>query len=297
MRSDPGLERTLQHFGMFAMEEDLGMGGQTPLPAPATAALASLLERRAHACRLTPDRALGTLDDAQVFLAERGLLTLMPDCALPSLFAACHEEPYQPGGHGFATWPKTKWPWAFALTERTGVHALKLHRGKRLYLAEATVAVVDPLCRAELEQARRGAHGAAAQELVAFLAAAGPSLLEDIKRELGLETTALRALRERLERVGVLISRPLAVEAATGGERETSELARWDQHYPSAPGVSGGLAELAVCGVRAAVVAPEKELARWFSWPLPRGVMEELIEGGKLWRPQEGWIAATASIQ
>jgi hypothetical protein len=270
------------------------MRRQTPSHTSLTAALAGLLDQRANACRLTPDRALATLEDAQAFLAERGMLTLTPDCALPSLFAACHEEPYQPGGHGFATWPQTKWPWAFALTERTGVHALKLHRGKRLFLSNAMLAVVDPLCRAELEKAGRGKHGAAAQELVAFLAVAGPSRLEDVKRELGLEAAALRAMRERLERVGAIISRPIAVEAASGGARETSELARWDQRYPAASGVSGGLSALAIGGVRAAVVAPEEDLARWFSWPLPPRLVEELIASGELWRPEEGWIAATA---
>jgi hypothetical protein len=223
------------------------------------------------------------------------MLTLTPDCALPSLFAACHEEPYQPGGHGFATWPKTKWTWAFALPERPNVHALKLHRGKRLFLSDATVALVDPLCRAELEQAVRGEHGPAARELVSYLAAAGPSRLDDVKRELGLETAALRAVRERLERVGAIVSRPLAVEAATGGERETSELARWDQRYLVAPTSPGGLAELLVAGVRAAVVAPEQELSRWFSWPLPRGLVEELIEDERLWRLRESWIAAGLS--
>jgi hypothetical protein len=273
------------------------MRRHTPSQAAATATLASLFEQRTHACRLTPDRALVTLDHAQAFLVERGMLTLTPDCALPSLFAACHEEAYQPGGHGFATWPKTKWPWAFALAEREGVHALKLHRGKRLFLTETTVAVVDPLCREELEKASRGEHGSAAKELVDFLAAAGPSRLEDVKRELGLEAAVLRTLRERLERIGAIISRPMAVEAATGSERETSELARWDQRYPTASGVSGGLSELAVGGVRAAVVAPERELARWFSWPLPHEFVEELIKSGKLWRPQDGWIAATPPIQ
>src|SRR5579872_5941508 len=87
----------------------------------ATNELTELLERRAFACRLMPDRPLQTLEEAETFLAERGLLTLTLDCALPSLFAACHEEPYQPGGHGFASWPKTKWRWGFALGQRPGV--------------------------------------------------------------------------------------------------------------------------------------------------------------------------------
>jgi hypothetical protein len=53
--------------------------------------LAELEERRARECRLTPVRALETLDDAEEFLRDRGLLTRTGDSALPSLFEACHE--------------------------------------------------------------------------------------------------------------------------------------------------------------------------------------------------------------
>src|SRR5690348_15385043 len=73
--------------------------------------LRALLERRLFDCRLTPDRALGTLAEAEAFLRDRGLLTRTADCALPSLYEACHEDPYKPGSPGFATWPATKWPW------------------------------------------------------------------------------------------------------------------------------------------------------------------------------------------
>ena len=65
---------------------------------------------RAFECRLTPDRALGSLDEAEEFLLDRGLLTRTADCALPSLFAACHEEPYAPDKPGFGQWPRTKFP-------------------------------------------------------------------------------------------------------------------------------------------------------------------------------------------
>jgi hypothetical protein len=146
-----------------------------------------------------------------------------------------------------------------------------------------------------LAQAVRGGHGPAARELVSYLEAAGPSQLEDVKRELELETAALRAARERLERVGAIVSRPMAVAAASGGERETSELARWDQRYPQAPTTPGGLAELAVAGVRAAVVAPEKEIARWFSWPIPNALIAELVAMGRLSRPQDGWVTTAHS--
>ena len=47
--------------------------------------LTGLRERRMFECRLTPDRALLTLDEAEEFLPGRGLLTRTADCVLPSL--------------------------------------------------------------------------------------------------------------------------------------------------------------------------------------------------------------------
>ena len=43
-------------------------------------------EQRAFLCRLSPDRALGSVEEADAFLQDRGLLTRTADCALPSLW-------------------------------------------------------------------------------------------------------------------------------------------------------------------------------------------------------------------
>src|SRR5581483_2239158 len=114
----------------------------------AVAALRELLERRAYECRLAPDRALESLDEAAEFVRERGLVTLTPDCALPSLFEACHEEAYDPTKTGFAQWPKTKYWWPIALEGRDDVVATKLHRGKTLLLSLGAARLADPICRA-----------------------------------------------------------------------------------------------------------------------------------------------------
>ena len=115
-----------------------------PLDVPA---LADLRQKRLHDCRLTPDRALQTLEEAEAFLVDRGVLTLTQDSALPSLFAASHEEPYKKGSPGFGSWPKTKYVWAFQLTERPGVLSLKVHRGKQLLCHQAATRAIDPLAR------------------------------------------------------------------------------------------------------------------------------------------------------
>jgi hypothetical protein len=232
-----------------------------------------LLRQRELDCRLTPDRALETLDEAEAFLRDRGLLTLMPDCSLPSLFGACHEEPYKPGSSGFGLWPRTKYPWAFELSARCV--RTKLHRGKGLFLSDDLVAVVDPLCRAELVRAEQGHFGPEAQQAVERLAQIGPALPEEL--ELGRRT------RERLERAGAVVSRSVAI----GPHGLTSELLRWDQVRPE-PGAGGGLDELVIAGVRAAVVVPEREAGRWFSWMAD---VARLVEEGRLVRPEPGWVA------
>src|SRR5207247_3422251 len=151
-------------------------------PDPATAAtlppvttLAELRQRRLYECRLTPDRALATLDDAEAFLRDRGVLTLTQDSALPSLFAACHEEPYKRGAAGFGSWPKTKYPWAFQLAERTDVLALKVHRGKVLLCMPAVCRAVDPLARAAPAEAEKAPDERA--RLVRHLGSAGPTTI------------------------------------------------------------------------------------------------------------------------
>src|SRR6185312_3637510 len=147
--------------------------------------LQELQERRSFECRLTPDRALQTLDEAEAFLRDRGLLTRTTDSTLPSLFDACHEEPYAPDRAGFGQWPRTKWWWSGALLERKGIYGPKIHRGKTLYLTDQTAAIADPICRSEIERMKADDPGWAL--LLRHLGDAGPSSAEDLRTELELK--------------------------------------------------------------------------------------------------------------
>ena len=229
--------------------------------------LTRLREQRAFLCRLSLGQALGSVEEADAFLQDRGLLTRTADCALPSLYEACHEDPYQPGSPGFATWPATKWPWFGELADR-GHLITAVHRGKSLLISGAVARLVDPICRAEIT--RMGTADRGWGLLLDHLAAAGPSSIEDLRTELGLERQELKALRAPLERCGAIVSRSLHVTAGQG-HRHSSELARWDQAYRGSGGGTGedpvaALGDLIAAAVRAAVIAPETELRRWFSW-------------------------------
>ncbi len=209
---------------------------------------------------------------------------------MPSLHEACHEEPYATAQPGFGQWPRTKWWWASALAERPGVHILEIHRGKNLIVTAEVAALADPVCRAELERMAREDRGWS--RLLAHLAEAGPSTLEDAQVELGLKPRELKALRVPLERCGAVVSRQLVAAREGGGELRATELERWDQVFPERS-ERGELRELVVAAIRACVVAREDEVPRWFSWVwLWRDeLLDELVEERRLCRPAPGWLA------
>jgi hypothetical protein len=241
--------------------------------------------------RLTPDRALETLDEAEAWIRERGLATLLPTSSLPSLFAACHEEPYSEDGRGFGGWPKTKWWWGGALEER-GVLYTKLLRGKGVFLSDEAAAAADPLCRESLSLALDGAYGEYCRLVAEHLGSIGPSLADEVADELNLVRGSFRNVRKRLERVGALVATSVRIELADGGHRHASELRRWDQVRPE-PGGSGGLGDLVVAGVRAAVTAPEREVRSWFSWKVETDLIDGLVGDGRLTRPEPGVLATS----
>jgi hypothetical protein len=281
-----------------------------------------VFDRRVFECRLTPDRALASLDEAERFLRERGMLTRTTDSALPSLYEACHEEAFRPGGQGFASWPATKWPWFGELTGR-GYLCVGVHHGKNLLISPQTAALLDPICRAETDRMR--AADPAWRRLLDHLAAAGPSVSDDLRLELGLKRQELKALRAPLERCGAIVARSITLPSSGGpasgdgpasggghadgdGHTHASELARWDQAYAAAQstlssaGSSTGsadpvsaLGDLIVAAVGAAVVAREAEARRWFSWPWywTPTLVDDLVHAGRLRRVDAYLTAAS----
>jgi hypothetical protein len=255
-----------------------------------TAPPAALQALRAYACRLDPARALESLDEAAAFLDDRGMLTRTGDCALPSLFEACHQPPYRAGRGGFADWPKTAYPWFWELAQREGVYELAIHGGKKLLVTGAVARMADPLCRSAL--ARADAATGDPARLARHLATAGPSAVADLKVELEWDAARLRRARAPLERTGAVVSHGITLPGAGSGHVHSSVLARWDQVMPE-ESAGGSLGELLAAGVRAAVLAPEAEVGSWFSFGERPGpaLVDELVATGRLARPAPGWLA------
>lgn len=262
--------------------------------ASAPPTLAELRARRAQECRLTKDRALGTLDDALAFLHDRRVLTQTQDSSLPSLFAATHEPPYALGKAGFGSWPKTKWPWGAELGGRADVQPVKVHKGKLLLFSAEGAAIIDPLCRDALARAEDGELGPEAAAILRHLKAAGPSLADDVKNEIGVDTKVFRSAREKLEREGALVSRSIegGNTEAPQVHRHGSTLARWDQSFTlrRKATLERALDELILLAIRAAVVVQEDEPLGWFTWEVPRDTVRRLLAAGRLVRPAAGWV-------
>jgi hypothetical protein len=240
---------------------------------------------RARRCRLLPDLALDTTDDARAFLADRGLLTLTPSSSLPSLFGACHEEPYAPGKVGFGQYPKTRWWWGGWLADAPGVVTTKLARGRQLFVESPVAAAIDALPRRELARAEAGVHGDDARRLVALLGEHDVMTVDDVKAALGWDAARLRRARTITERTGAVLSLGAREDLDGGGHRHTAELRRWDQAVaPGAANPDQALDELVVTGVRAAVIAPEAEVRKWFSWPVASSMIDRLVDEGRVTR-------------
>jgi hypothetical protein len=247
-------------------------------------ALAAYRARRDRECRLTPNLALKSLDQAAEFLADRGMLTRMPDSALPSLFGACHERPGRPGGRGFDLWPRTKWIWSFQLTQRPRTLLTKLHKGKSLYLSFDVAQFLDPLVRESI--ARATGDDA---EFLAHLSKHGPSTLDDLQVELGWDRKRLNQVRDRLQRVGAVIGNGLVFEDESSWF--FAPMRRWDQLFKKPAAVKRPHHDLVMAGMRAAVLVPEEDVKHWFSWPVPAAVLDNLVDEGRLVRPAPRWLA------
>ena len=250
------------------------------------------LRTRDRLCRLSPGRALATLDQAAGFLRERGMVTLTADSWLPSLFQACHEEPYRPQARGFGSWPRTKWMWGSQLGTRPDVITTRLHRGKLLYVGAPLEPALAALCRKSAAEAAGGALGPDAARLMSLLAG-GPLLLEQIHM-LGVSERALRRARTALQRTGAIFTEEVLLEGREGGHRHSARLMRADDRFAS-NGLpiawEDGLTQLVVAAVRAAVVAPVRDVVTWFSFPTCNDNLDRALQAGRLIQPEPGWVA------
>ena len=245
--------------------------------------LTELQERRAFQCRLMPGRALRSLEEADAFLRDRGLLDAHGGLRVAELVLGVPRGSVQARQPGFRHVASDE----MAVVRRAGRARLPGHR--------------DP--RQEPARDRRGVH--APPDLPCgdrTHARCGPRLGRScwtIRRR-GTIQHRRRQVRPSGSRAGAEVAAGTAGavrrdhRALAAGDRRgtpaSSELVRWDQAYPGTGGTDANpgqaLKDLLAAGVRAEVVAPEPELRRWFPWQWywTDTLVDDLIRQGRLRR-------------
>jgi hypothetical protein len=168
--------------------------------------------------------------------------------------------------------------------------------GHVLLVTGSLFASIAPLCLRELGRADAGEYGADAQHLVRFLDSAGATVLGDARAALGWSSQTMARTRTPLESVGAVVSDDIELPARKGGHIHTSRLSRVDQlvtvDQPSSIEIAHR--HLLTTAVGAAVVAPRKEVERWFPWPAT-AALDALIADGTLHMTDSHWLSVGAA--
>lgn len=255
-------------------------------------------EIRVRDHRLKPSLRLRTKEDAIGFIHDRGLVSFLGGNELPSFISAVLGRSWKPSKKGFTTW--NEWwsvkisgqPIARASGEieaRNDILASRLFRRTKTLVSNKVWPSLDPVVRHQRELLERGE----------ILSGLERRLLRTIEQEKSIRTDHLRkTLRleakennSRFHRaltnlenysliVGVEDPRPehhLHANLWQTWESKTSGEKRAQLSYED------GLAELLEITINASVLAPEKEVAKWFPWGEDmNAAKQELLEKNRL---------------
>lgn len=230
---------------------------------PSSSAPIQELERwRLYRHRLTPDRALKTLAQARRFLDDVGLAVLTPHTYLPSIFGAAQGEPFKPGVGGFGDWPAHAWWWGEELEKQPDVVKVKVLKGRWLYVAKRLWPIADAAIRS------RDHSPTGVEQLVMALLRDSGRLRSDeldamLQRSHGVTKASARTARNRLENLGLLISRGAVVD----NHRHVSILETWANRFPTPLTGETSISGLVGAVMAAVVYAPAMDFARLFAWP------------------------------
>lgn len=238
--------------------------------------------------RLAQGLALKDLDDAAGFVEELGLLLQTPHPFLPSLFAAVQGKPAKPGAAGFGQWPEHAWSWAGELAERDDVLLTKVILGKRTLVHERLWPALDAAVRG------RKVAGDAEEAIVETLRANGAVRTDHLRKMAGLESAnkSYQKAMGNLEALGVVIARPITVD----NHKHVASAELWETKFKKPLSKDRGADAFVLAALRAAGVAPEREVIKWFAWPKDEiaAALRRLVAAGKATHV-DGSFCATAS--
>ena len=251
-----------------------------------TDALADLRARRDYECRLTPDRALESLTRRMASCGNGVCSRVPPTARCRACMRRVMRTPIRQaaGLRELASHEVAVGPRAIRVPGR----ALAGHPSRQDDPAERRAARARRSglpCRAGTDGARRSGLGQAA---------GSPGRYGTVRRRRrrGRARTEAQGAPGRCARRCSAAGRwwrgrSCCLRRSGEGHIHRSELARWDQAYPRPSGLPRDIVALMGAALRAAVLTPEKDLVKWFSWRwlLPSDLADQLIARGLAIRP------------
>lgn len=258
---------------------------------------ARALREKEH--RLRPSLRLHTLREAEDFVQSRGLVSVLGGNELPSIISAFLGREWKPSGKGFTGW--LDW-WSLKVSGKSlGRSLASLERSKdivstRIFRKSKTLVsremwpILDPIVR--YHSALASSHDMFSEDewkILEFIEDNGPTRTDQLREKLELQgkshTGPFHVSLSRLESYGLIIGhedpspeRHLHANIWETWKAKTNQrIGRRRFSYEEAA------EKLLSKTVDAAILAPEKEVAKWFQWKQScLDAKEKLLDAGRI---------------
>ncbi len=260
---------------------------------------ARLLREQEH--RLKQSLRLKTLEEIEEFVHHEGLVSVFGGNELPSIISAILGREWKPSGKGFTGW--YDW-WSLKISGQNAGHALttldqakgivstRIFRDTKTLVSQDLWPILDPLVNHSLELARkRKILSQLELKILNALDKKAPVRTDHLRSQLKLQgkphTSSFHRALARLESYAFIVGYE---DPHPERHLHANIWQPWRMRVEATvnrkPGLSyeEAVERLFTRTLDAAVLAPEKEVEKWFRWNELAEVKEKLLNTGKILR-------------
>jgi hypothetical protein len=258
---------------------------------------ANILRQKEH--RLRPSLRLGTIREAEKFVHNRGLVSVLGGNELPSIISAFLGREWKPTGKGFTSW--NEW-WSLKISGQNlgnalaqidrakGVVSTRIFRKSKTLVSQKLWPILQPIVAYHSDLASR--HEILSQpdwRILQFIQDNGPTRTDHLRRDLNLggksNTTRFHSSLSRLESYALIIGHedphPEKHMHANIWRAWGAVVGRNVNHEGFS--YQDAVEELLSRTMDAVILAPEKEVEKWFRWQQPcLEAKEKLLDSGSI---------------
>ncbi len=269
------------------------------------------LRQKEH--RLHPSLRLRTIDEIREFVHGKGLVSVFGGNELPSVISAILGREWKPSGKGFTSWEE--W-WSLKISGQNAGHALgqldrakdiiatRIFRNSKTLVSQSLWPILNPIVEHHLDlTAKHKILSVLEWKIVKFLDEKGPTRTDYLRSGLRLQgkthTSRFHRSLSRLESYALIVGyedpHPEGHLHANIWQPWTMRTSRGVKGKPRLA-YSDAVMELLAKTLDAAILAPEKEVEKWFQWE--GGLSEakkQLLDSGKILQAGNFIVTARAA--